>query len=80
MLEVINKRPHGVYFRRDNKTYKEVCFVGKKIVNKRVFFFFYDLGVLQFTSQYYDKKHTYYNMGLMRHKLEEYLSETEKTK
>jgi len=74
LLDYMEKTRGEIYFRRDKKD-KEQCFIGRKKVNSRVFFFFYDMGYFDLESRTEGRKYEYFYMGIKAYKLQEYLDD-----
>ncbi len=73
-IDYMDKNRGAIYFRRDEKE-KEQCFVGKKRINSRIFFFFYDMGYLRVADRTEGRKYEYFYMEAVPHKLDEYLQD-----
>lgn len=73
-VDYIDKHRGSIFFTRDKKD-KERCFVGKKRIDSRVFFFFFDIGYLSLNSTKSGRVYEYFYMTVVNYKLEEYLED-----
>lgn len=74
-LNYIDKYRGSIYFTREIKTEKEKCFVGRKSINEKVFFFFYDMGYLELDYKWDGRKYEYFYMKCCLYKLNDYIND-----